>query len=176
VLLVGVRRDQAGVHRKAFTADQPFLDRPANDRLKHMAEGVTLPEASMAVLRERRVIRNLAVQAQPAEPAISEVQMDFIAEPPFRPDTETVAHQQHPDQQFRVNRRPPRRAVERRQPDPHLIQFDKPVDRPQHVIRRDVPIERKIVDKCWLIRLSPHHRSHSRFDDESESGQLQLLN
>jgi hypothetical protein len=45
----------------------------------------------MTVLREGRVVWHIALQAQPAEPAIGEVQMHLLAEPAFRTDAEAIA-------------------------------------------------------------------------------------
>ncbi len=46
-LLVGIRRDQARIHRKPFAADQAFLDRPPHHHLKELAEQIALAEAAM---------------------------------------------------------------------------------------------------------------------------------
>jgi len=50
-------------------------------------------------------------EAEPTEPAVSEVQVNLLAQPPFRTNAVAVANQQHPDEQFRINRRPASRAV-----------------------------------------------------------------
>jgi hypothetical protein len=55
--------------------------------------------------RERRMIRHLVLDAQAAEPAISQVDPDLAAEQPLRPDGENVADDEHPKHQHRVNRR-----------------------------------------------------------------------
>jgi hypothetical protein len=44
-----------------------------------MAQQVALAEAAMMVLREGRMIGNLAVEAQSTEPAIGQIEMDFLA-------------------------------------------------------------------------------------------------
>ena len=41
-----------------------------------------------------RVVRHLAVEAEPAEPAVSEVQVNLLAQPPFRTNAVAVANQQ----------------------------------------------------------------------------------
>jgi len=58
------------------------------------------------------MIRDPVAQIEAAKPAIREVQMHLFAEPPLRPDAKAVADQQHPDQQFGINRRAARVAVE----------------------------------------------------------------
>ena len=61
------------------------------------------------------MVRHLAVEAEPAKPAVGEVQVNFLAQPPFGTNAVAVANQQHPDQQFGINRRPAGRAVKWRQ-------------------------------------------------------------
>src|SRR5215217_147077 len=61
------------------------------------------------------MIRHLAVEAQTTKPAVRQVEVHLLAQPPLRADAEAVADDQHPDQQLRVDRRPPHLAVERSQ-------------------------------------------------------------
>jgi len=49
------------------------------------------------------MVRNVALQAEPAEPPIGEVQVNLLAQPALRADAEAVAHDQHPDHQLRVD-------------------------------------------------------------------------
>jgi hypothetical protein len=51
-LLVGVGRNQAGVHREALAANQTFLDAPADDSFENMPEDIAFPEAAVTVLRK----------------------------------------------------------------------------------------------------------------------------
>ena len=48
------------------------------------------------VLREGRMVRHPAVEAEPAEPAMREVQMHLAAQPALRADARQVSDQQHP--------------------------------------------------------------------------------
>ena len=82
------------------------------------------------------MVRHVAVEAEPAEPAIGEVQMHLLAQPPLRADAEAIADNQHPDHQLRIDRRSPNRAVERRQVSPNFGQVDEAVDRSQEMISR----------------------------------------
>src|SRR6516164_1165198 len=61
----------------------------------------------MARLGKGRVVRHVAVETKTAEPPIGQVQVDFLAQPPFRANAEAVAHDQHADQQLGINRWPP---------------------------------------------------------------------
>ena len=83
--------------------------------LEQVPKDIALSEPTMPVAREGRVIRHLAVEAKPAEPAIGKVEMNLLAQPPLRPDAHAVAHDQHPHHQLRINRRPADGAVERLQ-------------------------------------------------------------
>ena len=105
------------------------------------------------------MVRHFAVEAQPAEPAVGQVEVDFLAQAPLGADTKAVPHQQHPDHQLGINRRPTHRAVVRLKVDPNARQIDEPVNRPQHVIARDMPFQAKAV-KQRLLHHSPfaHHR------------------
>jgi hypothetical protein len=114
-LAVGVGPDQAGVDREAFAADKPLVDAALDRRLEQLTQEIAITEAAMAVLRERRVIRDRPLESEPAEPAIGEVQVHLLAEPTLGPDAEAVADDQHPDHQLRVDRGPPDLAVERAQ-------------------------------------------------------------
>src|ERR1700733_2666187 len=66
-LLVGVGGDEACVDRKSVGGDQTLRQAPLNDGLEKAAQHVALAKAPGSVLRERRVIGNLAVQTEPAE-------------------------------------------------------------------------------------------------------------
>jgi len=112
----GVGLDHAGVHGEALAAHQPRRHAAAHHQLEHVAKQVALTEAAMPVLGEGGVVRDLAVQPEPAEPAIGQVEPDLLAKPPLRPDPVAVAHDQHADHQLGIDRGPPRRTVEGRQP------------------------------------------------------------
>src|SRR6056297_2148672 len=100
------------------------------------------------------MIRDPVAQIEAAEPAIREVQMDLFAQPPFRPDAEAIANQQHPDQQFGIDRRAAGMAVETGKMGADAAQIDKPVDGSKQVIHGDVILKRELVEKCCLSFLS----------------------
>ena len=59
----------------------------------------------MSVLGEEgRVIGNGLFQAKVAEPAITQVQMEFLAQSAFGADAIAVVDDQHADHQLRINR------------------------------------------------------------------------
>jgi len=106
-----------------------------------VAQEITISEAAVTVLRKGRVIRHLALQPEPAEPPIGEVQMHLFAEPAFRTNAEAIADQQHPNHQLRVDRRTSDLAVEGLQVSAHAGQVDETIDRAQHVLGRNVPLK-----------------------------------
>ena len=159
-LLVGIGGNQAGIDRKSGSLDQPFCQAAPDHRLEQLSEQIAIPEAAMPILREARVIRHLAVETEPTEPAVSEVQVNLLAQPPFRANAVAVANQQHPDKQFGIDRRPAGRAVKCRQVAPNVRQIDKTVDRPQQVGGRNVSLKGELVEQRRLINLP---RTHHRF-------------
>lgn len=78
-LAIGVRLDQAGVDREALTTDQALGHASPDRRLEDLAQQIAVAEAAVAVLREGRVIGHVALEPEPAEPAIGEVEVDLVA-------------------------------------------------------------------------------------------------
>jgi hypothetical protein len=87
-LPIGIGLDQARIDCKSFTADQSLLDAAAQDALEHATKEIALPEATMPVLGECRVIRHRTVQTEPAEPPVGQIEVDLIAQAPLRSDFE----------------------------------------------------------------------------------------
>jgi hypothetical protein len=71
--------------------------------------------------------------------------MHFFAEPPFRPKAKSIAHQEHPDQQFRIERRATRVAIKVCEMRADATQVYEPINRPQQMILRDVVLQRELV-------------------------------
>ena len=117
------------------------------------------------------MIRNLAVQPEPAEPAIREVEMNLLAKPPFGPDAHAVADDQHADHQLRVDRGAASLAVERLQRLTEIGEVQMTVDAPEQVIGRHVLVEAEIVKQPRrrllnpIIAASPANQTRS---DESQ--------
>jgi hypothetical protein len=86
------------------------------------------------------MVRHLTVEPQSTEPSVSQIEVHFLTKAPLRADAKAVADNQHPDRQFGIDRRPAYAAVERRQLAPQTAKLDKPVDRPQQMIRWNVPL------------------------------------
>ena len=92
------------------------------------------------------MIRHRTVQAEPAEPPISQIEMHLFTQPPLRADAGAVADEQHPDHQFGINRGPARCAVERRQMSPQPIEVEETIDGTQHVIGGNVAVQPKLIE------------------------------
>ena len=96
--------------RLASTANPSPLTRPsrctAPPPSRKCAQHVALAKAPMSVARERRVVWHPAVQPEVTKPAIGEIEVNFVAQPPLGPDAHAVADNQHPHHQFGINRRP----------------------------------------------------------------------
>jgi hypothetical protein len=97
-LYVGIGGNQAGIDRKSGPLDQPFCHAAPDHGLKQLSQQVTIAEATMPILGEGRVIRHLTIEAEPAEPAVGEVQVHLLAQPPLGANAVTMANQQHPNE------------------------------------------------------------------------------
>jgi hypothetical protein len=79
------------------------------------------------------------------------MQFDFLAQLPLKPDAVAVAHDQHPDHQLGIDRRPTDLTVERRHLVAQLSQHPRHdrIDPAQQMARRNAffKIEQ---EKSWL--------------------------
>ena len=82
-MLVGVGRNQGGVHGEALAANQTFFDAPADDSFKNMPEDIAFSEAAVAVLGKGGMVRDFIVQAEATKPAVGKIEMHFLAQSPF---------------------------------------------------------------------------------------------
>src|SRR5260370_37855668 len=130
--------------------------RPA-DRLKHLAQEVAVAEPAMAIDRERRVVGDLIVQIEAAEPAIGEVQLDLLAQLPLKANAVAVTNDKHPDHQLGVDRRPADLAVERFQllTKPSQYPRHNRIDAAQEMEFWNAPFEVKEIEQLALIDRLP---------------------
>ena len=61
------------------------------------------------------MIGDIAVEPEPAEPPVRQIEVDLFAEAPLGADADAVADDRHADHQFGIDRRATQRAVERRE-------------------------------------------------------------
>src|SRR5438477_3070448 len=92
-----------------------------------------------------------------AEPAIREVHLNFATDQPLRADREDISHDQHPDHQFRINRRPTHRRIMRCKFAAEPGKIESSIDLPYQMIFRDCVIELKLVEKLRLFALQASH-------------------
>ena len=62
-----VRHDYTGVDREGFAPDDLFFHAARHNGLEQLAQKIALAKTAVSFLRERRVIRNLAVEPQATE-------------------------------------------------------------------------------------------------------------
>jgi len=109
----GVGPDDRGIGAKAVAADQPFSDAARQNMFEEVTKQIAVAEPAMAVLREGRMIRHVALKSDPAKPAIGEIEMHLFAQPALGTDPHDVADDQHPDHQLGIDRGAADGAVER---------------------------------------------------------------
>ena len=105
------------------------------------------------------MVRHVGVEAEPAEPAIGQVEVNLLAQPPLEADAVAVADNQHPDHKLGINRRPANVAIERREPIAKLNQdpcHDR-IDPAQEMVRWNAPFEVEQVKQLDLIGPLPTH-------------------
>src|SRR3954470_17060028 len=94
------------------------------------------------------MIRDLVLDAQAAEPAVCQVDLNLPAEQPLRADGDDVADDEHPDHQYRVNRRATKRRVVARKLSTHPGQIEHGGDLAHKVIAWYHLVERKRKKSC----------------------------
>ena len=82
---MGVGHDDAGVDREALTAHDPFLHAARDHGLEQLAQKIALAETRpWRFLENVEMIGNVAVEtARRSEPAISQIEVDLVAQPPL---------------------------------------------------------------------------------------------
>src|SRR6201996_2434196 len=161
-LLVGICLDQARIDCKAFAADQTGCDARLDDPLEHVAENISIAEALVAGARERRMIRDSILDPELAEPAIGQVHLHFTADQPLRTDRKDISYHQHPDHQFRIDRRTAHGRIMRCKFIAKPGQIESGVDLPHQMIFGNGVAKVKLVEQLTLVTLQmAHHGSTS---------------
>src|SRR5262245_13196765 len=97
MIAAGIGFHDTGIDREPFALDELRIHARPYHRLEQFAENIAVTETTMAIDRECRVIGHLVLKTQPAEPAISQVQLDLLAQLPLGADPVAVTDDQHPD-------------------------------------------------------------------------------
>lgn len=88
---IDIGLDDARLYRKDFAGHQSFNHEMAQDRLKHMAQGVTVAESAVTILGESGMIWNRVLQARAAAQTVGNVQMNLLAWPVREANANAVA-------------------------------------------------------------------------------------
>jgi hypothetical protein len=107
------------------------------------------------------MIGNVAVEPQSTEPAVRQIEVDFLAQPTLRTNAVAVAvaDNQHAHHQLGINRGPPDVAIVGPQVRTNLGQVDEPVDLSQQMIIGNAPLQTEAVKQRLLHHpLFAHHR------------------
>jgi hypothetical protein len=78
-----VGHDRAAVHRHVAPRHQPGRGAPSDHLLEQQAVQVAVPEATVPVFGEGRVVGYPVGQIEPAEPAVSQVEVHLLAQAQF---------------------------------------------------------------------------------------------
>src|SRR5438045_2330916 len=103
------------------------------------------------------MIWDSVLNAELAEPAIREVHLNFATDQPLRADRKDISDDQHPDHQFRVDRRPTHGRIMSCKFAAEPGKIESSIDLPHQMIFGDCVIELKLVEKLRLFALQPTH-------------------
>jgi hypothetical protein len=104
------------------------------------------------------VIGNPAIQSEPAEPAIGQIEVNLVAEAALGPNAHAVVDDQHADHQLGIDRGPAHLAVKRLRRLTEVIEGEMSINAPKHVIDRDVFLKAEIIEQPRRRSLKAHHR------------------
>src|SRR5438045_4232129 len=93
------------------------------------------------------------LNAELAEPAIREVHLNFATDQSFRADRKDISHDQHPDHQFRIDRRPTHGRIMRGKFAAKPGQIESSIDLPHQVIFGHRVAKMKLVEQLTLVTL-----------------------
>src|SRR5258707_10125350 len=125
--------------------------------LEHVAEHPAVTEPLVPGTRERRMIRNLVLDAQAAEPAVCQVNVHLAAEHPLRADGENVPNDEHPDHEHRVNRRSAKRRIVGRELGANPVQIQDSSNIADKMIGRNNLFKAERIEQLTLVPIELTH-------------------
>src|SRR5664280_532057 len=93
-LFVGISLDQARIHGKPFAANEAGCDTSLDHTLEYLTKDAAVAEALIASTRERRMIRDLVLDAELAKPAIGKVHLYLTTQQPLGSQPKNIADDQ----------------------------------------------------------------------------------
>ena len=91
MIAAGVRFDHTCVDGEALASNQAGVHAGPHHVLEDTTEKIAFAKEPMPVLREGRMIGNRAIEAETAEPAIGEIEIDLLAQTTLGTDAETIS-------------------------------------------------------------------------------------
>src|SRR6516164_8922005 len=90
---------------------QSHFDTLAHDLFEQLLEQLRLLKPPVPILGERRMVRNLLIEAEPGEPSPRQVHTQLFHQSALAGDAVQIADQQNAQQQLGINRGPTGIAV-----------------------------------------------------------------
>src|SRR5271170_3540255 len=101
---------------------------------------------------EHRMVGYPVLDAELAKPPVCQIDLHLGAQPPLRADRKDVSHNQHPDHQYRIDRRPTCVRVVGRKLLVHPIKIENAVDLPDQMIQPPPPCPDRTRRRIDLVR------------------------
>src|SRR5262245_18673271 len=78
MITAGIGFDDACINRKALALHKACVHAGTDHRLEHLAQDVAIAKPAVAVNRERRMIGNLVIELEAAEPTRAAIRMSHL--------------------------------------------------------------------------------------------------
>ena len=118
-----------------------------HDLLKQLLEQLRFLKPSMAIFRERGVMRDFLIETQAREPAPRQMHAQFLHQFAFAGDAVQIADQQNAQQQLGINRRSASVAVTFLQLLAHEGKTDVLIDEPQQMRLWNLIFQAEVIEQ-----------------------------
>ena len=157
------RLDQRAVDREVLARQQPLHLRQRQQRGQEPV-GDVAGQQPVAVLAEHRGVPYRIVDAEPDEPAVQQIELQFGHQPALRADREERLQQCRPQQHLGRNGGPPHRRIQFLEPSVQRTQrrvHDLP-DRPQWMVGRNPLLKPHVREQALRPIIAPTHAKSPR--------------